>query len=165
MTGTPRFALPFLSAGQAQKEFAHNEALQTLDAVVAGAVEEGPRTDPPTSPAIGACYIVGNSPTTEWAGKSQTLAAFTSGGWRFVTPVEGLSVYVKSTGVWANFRLGTWEMGTMRGSSVVIGGQQVVGNRAPAILSAAGGSTVDSEARATIDQILATLRAHGLIDT
>jgi hypothetical protein len=37
--------------------------------------------------------------------------------------------------------------------------------RAAGIASPAGGSTVDTQARSTIDQILATLREHGLIDT
>ena len=46
MSGTPRLALPFLSPGQAQKEFTHNEALQTLDFLIAGAVEEAPRPAP-----------------------------------------------------------------------------------------------------------------------
>ena len=39
MAGTPRLALPLLSVGQAQKEFTHNESLQTLDLLVAGTVE------------------------------------------------------------------------------------------------------------------------------
>ncbi len=43
MAATPRLALPFLTAGQAQKEFYHNEALQTLDMVAAAAVEDGLR--------------------------------------------------------------------------------------------------------------------------
>lgn len=47
MAGTPRLALPFLSVGQAQKEFTHNESLQTLDILVAGAIEEPPRVTPP----------------------------------------------------------------------------------------------------------------------
>ena len=47
MAGTPRLSLPFLSVGQAQKEFTHNEALQTLDVLVAGAIEEPPRATPP----------------------------------------------------------------------------------------------------------------------
>jgi len=38
MAATPRLSLPFLSVGQAQKEFTHNESLQTLDALVAGAL-------------------------------------------------------------------------------------------------------------------------------
>jgi hypothetical protein len=98
MSVTPRLEMPFLSAGQAQKEFFHNEALQTLDALVAGAVEEGPRSAPPSAPAVGACYILGTSPTGVWAGRSQFVAAFTSGGWRFLTPVEGMTLYVKSSG-------------------------------------------------------------------
>ena len=53
MSSTTRLHLPFLSAGQAQKEFSHNEALQALDFLVAGAVEEGPRNDPPTAPVHG----------------------------------------------------------------------------------------------------------------
>ena len=35
MSNTPRLRVPFLSPGQAQKEFFHNEALQTFDILVA----------------------------------------------------------------------------------------------------------------------------------
>jgi len=164
MSGTARLDLPFLSAGQAQKEFTHNEALQTLDLVVSAAVEEGARADPPASPNFGDCYIVGTSPTGEWSGKSQAVAGYTSGGWRYVEPVEGMSVYVKSDALFATFRSGTWEMGLVRGSSVVIWDQQVVGPRLPPIASATGGSTVDVEARAVINAILGAMRQHGLID-
>ena len=165
MSVTPRLELPFLSAGQAQKEFFHNEALQTLDAVVAGAVEEGPRSTPPTTSSLGAAYIVGPSPTGAWTGKAQSIAVCTSGGWRFIAAVEGMNFYVKASGTWATYRLSSWEIGALRGSSLVLGGLQVVGNRAAAIASATGGTTVDAQARTAIDQILAALRQHGLIDT
>jgi hypothetical protein len=165
MTASPRLALPFLSAGQAQKEFYHNEALQTLDIVVAAAVEDGSIDTPPASPALGACYIVGSAPTGAWVDNSQALAGNSSGGWRFVAPTEGLSAYVKSQGVWANFRDDTWEMGVVRGSSVVIGDQQVVGARAAAITSPTGGAVIDIEGRATIDLILGAMRQHGLIES
>jgi hypothetical protein len=165
MTATPRLALPFLSAGQAQKEFTHNEALSTLDAIVAAAAEEGPLDTPPASPALGACYIVGTAPTDAWAGYPNALAACTSGGWRFVAAFEGMSVYVRAAALWANFRAGAWEMGILRGSSVIIGGDQVVGARAAAIDDVSGGATVDAEARTAISQILAALRQHGLIET
>lgn len=164
MSGTARLGLPFLSAGQAQKEVTHNEALQTLDSLVAGSVEEPPRNDPPGSPAAGECYIVGAAPTGEWAGAAEYVAAFTSAGWRLSPPQEGMIFYVRSAGLWAAFRAGAWELGQVRGASVLIGGQQVVGGRAAAIGSASGGSTVDSEARGVIDQILAALRQHGLIE-
>lgn len=165
MNGTARLSLPFLSPGQAQKEFIHNEALQALDIAVAAAVEEAPRSEPPAAPAVGACYIVGSSPTGEWAGKPQSLAAFTSGGWRFLAPIEGLSVYVKDSGLCGTYRIGDWDIGPLRGSSVIIDGQQVVGNRSAAITLTSGGSTIDGEARTAIEAILAALRQHGLIES
>lgn len=143
----------------------HNEALSTLDAIVAAAAEDGPLDTPPPSPALGACYLVGTAPIDAWASNPNALAMFTSGGWRFVAALEGMSVYVKTAALWANFRSGTWEMGMVRGSSVVIGGEQVVGARAAAILEPTGGTVVDSEARTAIGQVLAALRQHGLIET
>jgi hypothetical protein len=74
-----------------------------------------------------------------------------------------MSFYVRSDGTTAAFRAGSWELGKVRASSLVIAGQQVVGSQAAAIASASGGTTVDSEARAVLDQILAALRQHGLI--
>ena len=165
MAGTPRLALPFLSVGQAQKEFTHNESLQTLDILVAGAVEQPPLATPPASPAPGACYIVDAGATDAWAGKSQCLAGWTSGGWRFLAPVEGMLLYERTSATWAAFRNGGWELGIVRGAAVVIGGEQVVGPRAAAIQSPTGGTVVDPEARTAVDAILEALRQHGLIAT
>ena len=165
MAATPRLSLPFLSVGQAQKEFAHNESLQTLDVLVAGSVEEGPRAIPPTSPAVGCCYLVADAATGAWAGKSQCVAAWTSGGWRFISPIEGMRVYDRTSGTFALFRNGVWESGIVRGASLVIGGEQVVGQRSAAIESPAGGTAIDAEARSTINAILAALRQHGLVES
>jgi hypothetical protein len=164
MSSTPRLRVPFLSPGQAQKEFFHNEALQTLDILVAAAIEEPPRNSPPGAPALGACYIVGSAPTGVWAGTAQNIAAYTSGGWRFTPPFEGLTAYVRSTATCAAYRAGAWEIGVLRGTNVLIGGQQVVGGRAAAIASASGGTIVDAQARSVIDQILGAMRQHGLIE-
>lgn len=163
MSGTPRLQLPLLSTGQAQKEATVNEALETLDVITAGAVEEGPRNDPPATPEIGSTYIVGSSPTSEWTGKTQFLAAFTGGGWRLLPPMSGMTVYVKADDQWANYRAGIWEVGTIRGTTVVIGGKQVVGRQVAAIADPAAGSIIDAEARATIGQMLDAMRQHGLI--
>jgi hypothetical protein len=164
MKATARLGLPMLAAGQAQKELSHNEALQTLDFVVAAAVEEPPRTSPPSAAAVGSCYVVAASPTGAWVGKAHHLAAFTSGGWRFLPPVEGLSAYVRSTSLPALFRSGGWEIGLLRSSGILVGGQQVVGQRQPSITTPAGGGTIDSEARSAIGQILTALRQHGLVE-
>jgi hypothetical protein len=165
MSTTPRLSLPLLSAGQAQKELFHNESLQSLDVIAAPAVEELPRQTPPAAPALGDSYIVDDSPTDVWAGMSHCVAAWTSGGWRFIQPVEGMAFYVRSTSNWAVYRGGAWEVGMLRGDAVIVAGLQVVGPRLPAIASAAGGTTVDAEARAVIDQILNAMRGHGLIQT
>ena len=165
MSATARLGIALLAQGQAQKELAHNEALQILDTLVVPAVEEGPRASPPASPAIGACYIVAASPTGAWAGKQQNLAAYSSGGWRFIAPIEGMTAYVRASSVWAVYRTGAWELGILRGSNVTIGGQQVIGARSSAIAGPTGGSVVDTEVRSAVGQILSALRLHGLIET
>jgi len=74
-------------------------------------------------------------------------------------------LFVKSTGLRAEYRSGAWELGVVRTGSVMIGGVEVVSTRSAAIPSPTGGATIDSAARGTIDQILAALRHHGLIDS
>jgi len=128
-------------------------------------MEEPPRATPPTSPALGACYIVGADATGAWAGMSGCIAAWTTGGWRFVQPVDGMSLYERTSDIWAVYRNGAWELGMVRGALLIIDGQQVVGPREAAIISPSGGTVVDSEARAGIEAILGALRQHGLIDT
>ncbi|MBA3512411.1 DUF2793 domain-containing protein [Sphingomonas sp.] len=165
MSATPRLDLPFIVPGQAQKELYHNEALQVLDAVVSAAVEGTPLATPPASPSVGSCYIVGSSPTGSWSGQAGKLAAYTSGGWRFVRPFDGLSALVRSSGTTAVYRSGAWEIGKLRGSEVTVDAVKVVGPRQAAIPAPAGGSIADLEARAAIGAILAAMRAHGLIET
>lgn len=143
----------------------HNEALQLLDALVAGAVEEPPRNAPPASPALGAAYIVGPAPTGAWASQAKAVASYSEGGWRFLAPVEGMALLVRSTNVHALYRLGAWELGMVRADAVSIGNQQVVGARAAAIATPAGGTVIDAQARTAIGAILAALRTHGLIAT
>lgn len=163
MTGTARLQLPLLSTGQAQKEITVNEAFQVLDVLTDGCVEEGPRRDPPQSPTLGVCYVTATVPTGEWTGKPGYVAAFTSGGWRLYPPTEGMSLYNKADSQWISYRAGAWEQGILRGSSLVVGGQQVVGQRAAAITDPASGSVVDAEVRSAVTQILAAMRQHGLI--
>jgi hypothetical protein len=75
-----------------------------------------------------------------------------------------MAMYDRASSVWTTFRGGAWESGQIRGLSLLINGQQVVGPRGAAIDAPAGGSVVDSEARVTIGAMLAALRSHGLID-
>lgn len=165
MNASARLGLPLLSAGQAQKELVHNEAVQAIEILLAAAVEEPPRAAPPAAPEVGATYIVASSPTGEWSGKAHCLACFTQGGWRFVNAQDGMTAFVRTSSLSAVFRGGAWELGSVRGSSLILGGQQVVGTRLAAIAGPSGGTTVDGEARTVVAQILAALRQHGLIET
>jgi hypothetical protein len=141
----------------------HNEALQRLDMLVAASVDELPIPEPPEAPDLGQCFIVAAGAAGDWAGKEDCLTIWTSGGWRFTNPTEGMAAYVRSVGVFAVYRGGAWEFGAVRGSAVLIGGTQVAGDQAPPIAAPAGGATVDLEARSAIAQVLSALRAHGLV--
>ena len=164
MNMSARLKLPLLAAGQAQKEMTVNETLSILDAVLAAAVEEPPRNSPPANPASGACYIVGAAPSGEWTGCPHHLAVFTAGGWRLIGPVEGMIALVKPSGLSACFINGAWQIGSVVGSKLMIGGKQVVGGRGAAVALPSGGTIVDVEARSTIAAIAARLKEHGLID-
>ena len=163
MEKTTRLALPLLSPGQSQKELVHNEALLALDTLVAGTVEEGPRTTPPSDPQPGQAYIVAQGASGDWTGLDGKILSFTPAGWRRQDPVEGQCLKVRATGIDAVYRSGAWELGTVRANSVVIGGQQVIGGRLGAVSTPAEGSVVDAEARACIAAILNALISHGLI--
>jgi hypothetical protein len=163
MEFTPRLSLPTLVPGQAQKELFHNEALQCLDCIVAGSVEEPARNAPPSSPTPGQAYLVGSAPEGEWSQYPDHIAAFGEGGWRFVAPVAGLCVFDRSTEMVVAYRSGGWEAGIVRASTMVINGQQVVGPQAGPIADPAGGANIDAEARSAITEMLTALRQHGLI--
>lgn len=160
---TPRHGLPLIQPGQAQKELTHNEALALIDLIAQPAVMALGTNTPPGAPEPGQCWVVGSSPTGAWSGHADALAGWTSGGWRFAAPVPGMTVWTGGEAGFARWDGSEWRTGVLVASTLRIGGRQVVGSRATAIVDPTGGATVDSEARAVLAQILSALRAHGLI--
>lgn len=161
---TPRYELPLLAPGQAQKELYHNEALARLDAALHPAVDGAAIVVPPLSPSEGQCWIVGAGASGAWLGHDQSIAMWSAGGWRFVAPQTGMLVFDKAATLWIYWTGSAWSSGELPCSAVRIGGVQVVGGRRPPVPSPSGGTIIDVEARAAIDAIIATLMQHGLIE-
>jgi Protein of unknown function (DUF2793) len=142
-----RLALPMLAVAQAQKEMTHNEALAKLDAAVQPVVVAVAPATVPATPANGQCWIVGTAPTAAWAGQAGALAAWTTGGWRFIAPFDGMSAWSIADQGLARREGGVWR----------------IAGRQAAIATPTGGTAIDSESRAAIAAILAVLRSSGMI--
>ncbi len=141
---TPRFALPMLVAGQAQKEVTHNEALALIDALIAARAELANAVTPPGAPVPGQCWALGAAPTGVWLGKGGQLATATAGGWRFSDVADGFVVRIGAAGA-------RWH-------------RAGAGWTAPPMLTLpAGGAVIDSEARATLAALKTVLVASGQI--
>lgn len=92
LSATPRFALPLLFSGQAQKEVIVNEALSLADILLHAAID-GELSVPPAAPAAGSTWLIGSLAQGEWAGRTGQLAGWSEGGWRYLAPRPGLRLY------------------------------------------------------------------------
>jgi hypothetical protein len=162
---TSRYALPLLASGQAQKEITHNEALLLIDALAHPAIESRSLTAPATSPQPGQLWLVAAAATGDWLGKAGQLALWTSGGWRFIAPRDGMLVWSKPDGAQLFYASGAWQITSWPVISLSVAGQQVVGARRPAIADPVGGTSQDVQARSAITALLSAMRGHGLIAT
>ena len=95
MSQTTRLQLPFIVTAQAQKEVTHNDSLQTLDAFIMPVVQEILNT-PPVSPNVGDLYLVGTSPTDDFASQNNKIAQYLTGGWRFYTPFKWMDAIIEN---------------------------------------------------------------------
>lgn len=138
---SPRFGLPLLFAGQAQKEAFVNEAHARLDALLHCAIE-GEAAAPPASPADGSVWLVAAGATGEWLGEDGRLACRQGGNWLFVEPRDGMRLLNLATGQEMR-RLSGWQTATEP--------------EAPT-----GGTVVDAEARAAVLELIAALRGIGV---
>ncbi len=157
-----RLALPLIAPGQAQKEMTHNEALARLDMLVQPVVRGIATTAVPTAPALGECWIAGAKLSGAWTGQEGALACWTAGGWRFVAPFEGMSVWNAATQMVAMRIDGAWVSGEVNARQIKVDGVRVLTTRQAAIERPSGGGLIDAEARTALNAIIATLVAHGL---
>ncbi|MCA2011161.1 DUF2793 domain-containing protein [Cereibacter sphaeroides] len=81
--------LPYLQAAQAQKHVTHNAALEQLDLIVQLTLQSFAEATPPLAPADGQVWAVATGGTGAFAGHDGELAAWSNGGWLFLTPKPG----------------------------------------------------------------------------
>lgn len=106
MVTTPILATTLIDQSQSQKEVTANNAFIRMEVPLVGAVDRAINT-PPGSPANGDSYIVGGSPTGAWTGKANNLAYY-YGGWYFIVPKEGLSVWVNDEDIFYTWSGSAW---------------------------------------------------------
>jgi hypothetical protein len=140
-SATPRFALPLLFPGQAQKEAFVNAALARGDMLLHTAIE-GETPAPPPAPADGECWLVAAAPVGEFAGRENQIACRVAGVWLFAAPLDGMRVFDRASGQHILFA-GGWQ-------------------RASAPNPVAGGTTVDSEVRGALAELVDALRQAGI---
>ena len=107
------------------------------------AAVEGEGDVPPSAPAEGESWLVGEEPGGAWANHAGALASYQAGGWIFAAPRDGMRVLDRSTGQQILYRDG-WQ-------------------RPAAPLEPTGGATVDAEARMAIAELVQALIASGIL--
>ena len=110
---SPRFNLPYIMPGQAQKHVTHNESVRALDSLLHVSVLSRGQNSQPDAPAAGDSYLIGGAPEDEFAGHALELVCFVDGSWMFYPPVQGLIANVEDESICLIWRAGEWtEFGT-----------------------------------------------------
>lgn len=140
---TPRFGLPLLFSGQAQKEAFVNESMILSDTLLHCCVEAEVSV-PPEDPGVGTTWLIREGQGI-FAGHDGELAILQAGGWRFIAPRDGLRIFDQSQ-VCEKFFCKIWQ-------------------KAQAPQEPVGGLTVDVEARAAITALITALQVLGVISS
>lgn len=141
-SAAPRFALPFLFAGQAQKEITVNTVTARLDVLLHCAVESQ-QPNPPVAPAEGQVWLIAGNPGGAWSGLAEYLAAYIGGGWTLIAPQEGMVLFDRALGAFRHYQ-GGWTVPAAQ-------------------IAPTGGSVIDVEARTAIEALVTALQNAGVI--
>lgn len=162
MSETLRHGLSLLSAGQAQKEITHNEALLAVDRLLHPIVLSRSLSVPPAAPAPGDAYVVAQGASGSWTGHAAHLACHDGFGWIFTIPVRGCLVLVADENCFSVFNEG-WSTDGWPADGLRISGRRVLGATPVAIPTPDAGINIDIESRVAISQLIAALRDQGIV--
>jgi hypothetical protein len=161
MPQTPRLALPLIAPGQSQKDVTHNEALLALDQMITLVVASRSLAAPPANPALGEIQIVAAAAAVAWGHPAGTLVQWLGAGWQASPPRDGQIALLADEGLMLVHRAGWQALWPVAG--LAIGGRSVLTAVPAAISAPAGGSTVDSQARASLSALLQALQQQGIL--
>jgi hypothetical protein len=141
---SPRWGLPFLFAGQSQKEIFHNEAIFLIDSLVSP-VAQGVADDPAVlTPTAGQGWILSQTPAGDFSGKAGWLALWSTNGWRFLEPCTGMRVFDAAANCCRVFEGVSW-------------------TDAENVTPPTGGTVIDIEARSAISELINALIAQRIL--
>ncbi len=140
-SATPHFSLPLLFAGQAQKEFFVNQSLSLIDTLLQNAVVAS-IANPPLDAEEGASYRVTSLATDSWTGHEDEIAIKLGGGWHFLMPTRGMTIFDRQAGTFVHYQL-DWQTAAE-----------------PTLQR--GGDNIDAEARQMLTELIEALRSIGI---
>lgn len=111
MATTNHLGITLVEQSQAQKEVTVNQAITRLDAILNTGAKSRTTNTPPGSPATGDLYIVGGTPTGAWSGQAGKLAYYDQ-AWQFITPNEGISLWVNDEDLIYSYNSSAWVAST-----------------------------------------------------
>jgi hypothetical protein len=162
MSETIRHALPLLSAGQAQKEITHNEAILAIDRQLHLAVQSRALATPPETALAGSAYIVAAGAGGAWAGQGGNIASHDGFGWHFAVPVTGCIAWIVDEAAFSVYA-GGWSTGGWPAKGLRVAGRELLAAAPATIANPVGGVVVDIECRATLALLLTALKDQGIV--
>lgn len=99
----------YIEDSETQKHVRANEALRLIDGFSrATSVKDKDLSTPPGSPSNGDSYIVGASPTGDWASQANSIAFYTESAWFFIAPIAGNMAFVQDENAWYEYDGTNW---------------------------------------------------------
>lgn len=108
MATTNHLGITKVEQAQQQKEVTVNQGLDVIDAILNTSILDRDLTTPPGSPSEGDLYIPAATATGDWAGNEGKVAHYTGGAWQFLTPAEGLTLWVADEDVLVTYDGTSW---------------------------------------------------------
>lgn len=99
--------ITYLEESQDNGHVTFNELVNVIDSVLGAKVIDRDLTAPPGGESNGDLYIVGGPATGDWTGQDGNLALYYD-GYIFITPKEGMVVYIDDEDVYEMYDGSAW---------------------------------------------------------